>query len=58
MASVNMIFKFYNNRDNPKYPEINKLKPQVKDGAGVLNIEKLAQVLNENKSQLQKYLDE
>jgi len=58
MASVNMIFKFYNNRDNPKYPEINRLKPQVKDGAGVLNIEKLAQVLNENKSQLQKYLDE
>lgn len=57
MASVNMIFEFYNDMDNPKYPEINKLKPQVKDGAWVLNIEKLAQVLNENKSQLQKYSD-
>jgi len=58
MASVNMIFEFYNDRDDPKYPELNKLKPQAKDGDGVLNIEKLSKILNENKSQLQKYLDE
>lgn len=56
--SNDAFWEFYNNKDNSNYPEINKLKPLVKDDGGILNIEKLAQVLNDNKSPLQKYLDE
>ncbi len=54
--------EFYNalmNTENKlEYPEINKLKPLVKDANGVLNIEKLAEVIKENKASLSKYLDE
>lgn len=45
-------------KDNPEYPEINKLKPLIKDANGVINIEKLAKVIKENKASLAKYLDE
>ncbi|RSC93663.1 hypothetical protein [Tenacibaculum singaporense] len=51
-------WQFYNSIDDPNFPEINKLKPSLKDANGVLNIEKLAQVLKENKASLAKYLDE
>lgn len=51
-------WQFYNNEDDSRYPEINKLKPLVKDANGVLNIEKLAKVLKENKGVLSKYLDD
>ncbi|MFL0083068.1 hypothetical protein V2665_08795, partial [Tenacibaculum maritimum] len=51
------INEFSNGDNNPNYPEINKLKPFVKDANGVLNIEKLAKVLEENKTLLAKYLD-
>lgn len=44
--------------NNPEYPEINKLKPLVKDTDGVLNIYKLAEVIEKNKTALAKYLDE
>ncbi|MEC3908210.1 hypothetical protein VOI54_14360 [Tamlana sp. 2201CG12-4] len=51
-------WQFYNNENNSKYPEINKLKPLVKDANGILNIEKLGKVIKENKDSLSKYLDE
>lgn len=54
---VNVFWEFYNKENNPEYPEINKLKPLVKDSNGVLNIEKLAQVIEENKNALSKYMD-
>ncbi|MFL0099175.1 hypothetical protein V3A08_15460, partial [Tenacibaculum maritimum] len=58
----NMNLLFYKElmvlKNNPNYPEINKLKPFVKDANGVLNIEKLAKVLEENKTLLAKYLDD
>ncbi|UZO79837.1 hypothetical protein NBT05_12845 [Aquimarina sp. ERC-38] len=54
---IEIFWQFYNSSDNPNYPEINKLKPLVKDASGVLNIEKLAQVIEENKAKLNKYLD-
>ena len=56
--SLDTFWQFYNKENNPKYPEINKLKPLVKDANGVLNVEKLAQVIKENKASLRKYLDE
>ncbi|CAA0171009.1 hypothetical protein [Tenacibaculum maritimum] len=52
-----IFWEFYKKENNPNYPEINKLKPFVKDANGVLNIEKLAKVLEENKTLLAKYLD-
>ncbi|WP_159289956.1 hypothetical protein [Tenacibaculum maritimum] len=53
-----VFINFYSNeKNNRNYPEINKLKPFVKDANGVLNIEKLAKVLEENKTLLAKYLD-
>jgi hypothetical protein len=54
---IKSFWQFYNNENNPNYPEINKLKPLVQDSKGILNIEKLAKVLKENKSALSKYLD-
>ncbi|MDY0779354.1 hypothetical protein [Tenacibaculum sp. IB213877] len=56
--SNNSFWQFYNDIDDEKFPEINKLKPLVKDANGVLNIEKLAQVIKDNKASLRKYLDE
>lgn len=49
--------QFSNGENDSKYPEINKLKPLVKDANGVLNIEKLVKVIKENRSSLAKYLD-
>lgn len=51
-------WQFYNLGNNSKYPEINKLKPFVRDADGVLNIYKLAEVIEKNKASLSKYLDE
>ena len=50
--------EFYSSENNSKYPEINKLKPLVKDADGVLNIYKLAEVIEKNKASLSKYLDD
>lgn len=58
ISKQEIITEFSNGEDNPNHPEINKLKPLVKDANGILNIEKLAQVLKENKSALSKYLDQ
>ena len=57
-TSVEMLFQFYNYNDNPEFEVINKLKPEVKDKKGVLNIKKLAEVINTNKAVLQKYYKE
>lgn len=50
-------FEFYNNENNPKYPEIDKLRALTKDSDGVLNIFKLAEVIEKNKKELAKYLE-
>ena len=55
--SIESFWQFYNNEDDSRFPEINKLKPLVKDANGVLNIEKLGKVIKKNKSVLSKYLD-
>ena len=55
---IEAFWQFYNNEDDSRYPEINNLKPLVKDANGVLNIEKLAKVLKENKGALSKYLND
>jgi hypothetical protein len=52
------IIQFSNGENKSGFPEINKLKPLVKDANGVINIEKLAKVIKENKSTLSKYLEE
>lgn len=50
-------WQFYNSEDDQKYSEINSLKPLVKDATGILDINKLADVLEKNKASLSKYLD-
>ncbi|MDL2142212.1 hypothetical protein QQY79_06735 [Flavobacterium tructae] len=52
------LLEFYSTENNPKYPEINKLKSIVKDSKGALNIYKLAEVIEQNKASLSKYLDQ
>ena len=49
---------FYNSENDPKYPEINEVKPFVKDADGVLDIFKLAKIIETNKTLLSKYLEE
>lgn len=56
--TTDAFWQFYNKTNNPSYPEINALKPQVQDANGVLNLEKLATVIKANQTQLAKYLDE
>ncbi len=48
-------WQFYNDEDDPKYPEINRLKAQANDRDHILNINKLATVINENKTQLESH---
>lgn len=58
LALKNDIFwQFYNNTNNSHFPEINRLKPQVKDADGTLNLFKLAEVIEKNKSTLSKYFE-
>lgn len=60
LNSVNakILFEFYNKGDNNLYLEINRLKPFVKSPNGILDINKLADVIEKNKILLSKYLDE
>lgn len=53
-----LIFQFYNRRDDSDYEELNKLKPSIKNDDGSIDVKKLAQVIKENQTQLQQYLDE
>ena len=57
-TNVNILFQFYNYRDDPEYADINSLKPQVKDDKGIINIKKLAEVVSKNNTALQKYIKE
>ena len=52
------IIQFSNGEDKSSFPEINKLKSLVKDSKGVLNNEKLGEIINRNKASLSKYLEE
>lgn len=54
---IDLFWQFYNSDDDNDFPKINKLKPLVKDTNGVLNIDKLAKVIKDNKSLLSEYLD-
>ena len=51
-------WQFYNDEDNPKYPVINQLKSQVNDRTHIMNINKLASIVRDNKSKLQEYFIE
>ena len=57
-TDANIIFEFYNKENNNFYSEINKLKLTVKDENNVLDLHKLAEVIEKNKAALSKYLDE
>lgn len=54
-TSVEVLFQFYNRWNDPEYPDINKMKPEVKDEEGILNIKKLAEVVTNNIAVLQKH---
>ncbi len=43
--------------NNIKYPEINKLKKEIRDADGTINLNKLAAVIEQNKAYLDKYID-
>lgn len=58
IMKLDTFWNFYSSKNNSKTPEINKLKPLVKDADGVLNIYKLAEVIEKNKASLSKYLEE
>ncbi|KQO32768.1 hypothetical protein ASF10_20140 [Flavobacterium sp. Leaf82] len=55
-VNANLMFEFYNKEDDVSYPEVNKLKPLVKSSNGILDINKLADVIEKNKIVLSKYL--
>jgi hypothetical protein len=46
------------NNKNEKFPVASKLQPLIRDADGTLNISKLAEVLEKNKKELAKYLEE
>lgn len=46
------------NNKNEKFPVASKLQPLIRDADGTLNISKLAEVLEKNKKELSKYLEE
>ena len=55
-ADVEMLFQFFNDRNDSDYPEINNLKPSTKTADGSLDIVKLLAVFNENRDALSAYL--
>ena len=57
-ADVEMLFQFFNDREDDDYPEINRLKPETKNANGTLNIAKLREVFNKNRNALSNYLKE
>lgn len=50
-------WNFYSLDDNAKYPEINRLKKQTKGAEGIMDVEKIANVIRQNSATLSKYLD-
>jgi|GEM_PF-3493161 len=57
ISKKEIIIEFSNSINNPRYPEINRLKSLVKDHNGILDIKKLVKVLDENTASLSKYLE-
>nr|WP_294931180.1 hypothetical protein [uncultured Flavobacterium sp.] len=55
-VNANILFEFYNKENDISYPEINELKPLVKSSNGILDINKLADVVEKNKNILSKYI--
>lgn len=55
-STVSMLYAFYSNSNNKNYPEISSLKKLVKNG-DLLDTEKLARVLSDNRQLLSKYID-
>lgn len=50
-------WQFYKTDNDLNYPEINSLKSLVKDANGILNIEKLAIVVAQNKNNIESFLE-
>lgn len=56
---TNSAFSQFEIKENDsKHPEINKLKPLIRDADGTINIFKLAEIVEKNKKELAKYLEE
>ena len=58
LVNAKILFEFYNREDDNLYSDINKLKLLVKSPNGILEINKLAEVIEKNKAALSKYMDE
>lgn len=50
-------WQFYNDINNRDFPEINRLKSLAKDADGMLNLFKLAEIIEKNKNSLSKYFN-
>ena len=57
LINVKLYKLLISNTSNPEYPEINKIKRLVKNEQGILDIEKLANAIRNNKQILEPYLD-
>lgn len=57
-STIDLLFQFYNYRDNRKYPVVNELKPSVKNEKGLLELDKLTTVIIENKEKLSSFFEE
>jgi hypothetical protein len=55
---LNFLQNIINVGNDNKFPEINNLKSSFKDENGILNINKLADIIEKNKASLSKYLDQ
>jgi hypothetical protein len=52
-----ILMEFYKSVNNPKYPDINKIKSQFKNSEGLLDIDKLGAYLKTRPAALAKYCD-
>lgn len=56
-CDVNMIFEFYNRQENADYPQINLLKKEAKGVNGDIDVNKMREVVVQNKEKLRAYLE-
>lgn len=57
ILTTEAFWQFYDTDNDSRYPEINALKYLVKDENGILNIEKLAEVVTQNKNDLEPFFE-
>ncbi|MBC6997702.1 hypothetical protein [Cytophaga sp. FL35] len=57
VAKSDFIIQISNGENNADYPEVNALKPETKDANEILNLKELIQVITNNSSSLEKYLN-